>query len=142
MKTYEMNVATLDEYPEGECIPTATADILASTSIDKEESDARWDEITDHKLIEWAKSPEEFEADGMIGPSNKATQKAFDLLKFMQGYSWPLPTGVLADGDGGIVFENRQNSLYQRVEIDHKGVMTLSTYRGSKLVEHVGIEID
>ena len=109
------------------------SDVLVSKVSADEQVSAQWDSIIDDRLIDWAQHPKEFELEGLIAPSNAAVCKAQKLLNFMRDRGWPLPTGVIADGEGGIVIENRRDPVYQRIEISDQGSMQLVTFRNRKM---------
>ncbi len=116
---------------------------VLATEIDAREQIApRWQEIIDHKLIEWGHTQSEFEAEGLVGPNYKALSTAFKIVKYMREQSWPLPTGVIPDGEGGVVFENRHDPLYQRIEIDQNGCAFLATFHNCQLRYRVPVDIE
>jgi len=123
-------------------------DVLATEIGLKESVAARWDEIIDHKLIEWGSwrrstmLQQDFEADGLIGPTSQAICKACQLVNRMRMDGWDLPTGIIPDGEGGIAFENRHGSLYQRIEIQANGEMFLVTFRDAKLLDRSQIDVE
>lgn len=109
-------------------------------SID-EELAAHWDSIIDHKLIEWGRETEAFQVEGLIAPTSEAIGRACELVRAMRYEGWSLPTGVIPDGEGGIVFENRHGAFYQRVEIDEHGGMSFVTFQDATLVSRVPIDV-
>ncbi len=135
MSTAEMNVAMRDSTTGKRYLTeqTSEADVLVSAICLDEEIAAQWDAIIDDRLIEWGQYPNDFELDGLVAPSDRAIRKAYALLKFMRSQDWPLPTSVIADGEGGIVFENRRDPDYQRIEISDQGDMYLVTFRDRRM---------
>lgn len=117
-------------------------DVLVTEIGAKEQLAAGWDNIVDDKLIEWAVTRGEFEAEGLIGPSSEAISCAFRFAAFMRKHDFPLPTGLIPDGEGGIVFENRSGPSYQRIEIDQQGRACLATFLCYELLERVPIDIE
>jgi hypothetical protein len=115
--------------------------VLASALNVEERVSAEWDAIVDHKLIEWGNDQSAFQDEGLIGPTNQAIQKAHALVSFMRSNDWPLPTGVVPDGEGGIVFENRHEPTYQRIEIEPTGKMCLVTFRNCHLVSRDPVDV-
>lgn len=123
-------------------------DVLV-TEIDAREASApQWDDIIDRKLIKWGSwqndtvLQEGFEAEGFISPTSEAILKAYRIVANMRQQLWPLPTGVIPDGEGGIVFENKQRLLYQRMEIDQNGETSLATFNNAKLFDRRRIDIE
>ncbi|MEX2315706.1 MAG: hypothetical protein WD669_01050 [Pirellulales bacterium] len=144
MATSEMNITDRESAYLAEFARTFNAgnDVLASEVDAREASAVAWNNIVDNKLIEWGSTRSEFEDDGLVGPSYEAIGTALKFVKKMRKESWPLPTGVIPDGEGGIVFENRRGDLYQRIEIDQNGRTGLATFRDCKLVERASVEIE
>jgi|GEM_PF-5979235 len=144
MPTAEKNIAIRDPIFRDEYAGTdvSDVDILASTASEKETLAEGWYAIIDHPLIEWSQRCDDFELEGLVGPSGKAISKAGKLVSYMRSQEWPLPTGIIADGEGGIVFENKQDPIYQRIEIDERGLMMFVTFRDCKLQEQLNIDIE
>lgn len=109
------------------------AGILVSTINSYERESIQWESMIDDRLIDWAQHRDEFALDGLIAPSDHAISKAYKLLKFMRDHNWPLPTSVIADGEGGVVVENRRDPVYQRIEISDRGDMQLVTFRDRRM---------
>ncbi len=109
-------------------------EVLATTASDKEKLSERWNAIVDQPLIEWGQNPSCDDEDGLVMPSGKSIAEACKLVKHMRDQDWPLPTDVIADGEGGIVFENKNDPIYQCVEIDALGQMILFTFKNCKLI--------
>jgi hypothetical protein len=123
-------------------VEPTTDNVFASAVKIEEEQAARWTAIIDQKLIEWGRNSNNFQAEGLIGPSNNAIQKALSLLRYMRNSGWHLPSGVIPDGEGGIVFENRRGATYQRVEIDANGAMWLATFENCTLKSRDPVDVD
>lgn len=143
MSAIEMGVAERAAFD-----PRHTADyvtpeesVLALSANANEQMTARWDEVIDEKLIEWGRRSSEFELDGFVGPSNAAIRGAYEVIKYMRKSRWPLPTGVIADGEGGIVFESRHDPTYERIEVDERGNICFVKFYDCKLVERVPIDL-
>jgi hypothetical protein len=117
-------------------------DVLAINVRAKEAQEKGWDNIVDNKLIEWAVTRKDFELEGLLGPSCEAISCAYELVNQMRKNLWPLPTGVIPDGEGGIVFENRQDPIYQRIEIDQGGRAYLATFDDFQLMDRVSINFE
>src|SRR3972149_450027 len=150
MRTNELGVTIREsaDQVEYEQAMAVSNNVLASETEAREALTARGNEVIDHKLIEWgrwqfdSKLEEEFDAEGFSGPSSEAIRKAYLLVKQMRKEEWDLPTGIIPDGEGGIVFENRRDSTYQRIEIDHKGAMCLVTFQNCVLESRVPVDVE
>jgi hypothetical protein len=144
MLTIEPNITIQESAGRRDFTGTAIlgAEVLASEINIKERLAVRWSSIIDGKLIEWGKTRSEFEVEDLVGPTNEAIGTAFRFVKYMRSNGWPLPTGVIPDGEGGVVFENRHDPMYQRIEIDKDGRASLATFHDCQLMERVPIDIE
>lgn len=118
--------------------------VFATTANEKKVLAERWNAITDKLsvwLIEWGQNPSFTDEDGLVFPSGVSCSSACKLVIYMKDRSWPLPTGVIPDGEGGIVIENKQGSSYQCFEIDEDGLIRLSTFRNCKLLSQHNVEL-
>jgi len=106
-------------------------EVLATTASDKEKLSEHWNAIVD-QLSEWGLDSSVVDEDGLVFPSGKSCAAACKLVIYMKEQGWSLPTGVIIDGEGGIVFENRQDPSYQRFEIDKSGRIILFTFHDCK----------
>jgi hypothetical protein len=144
MPTAEKRITIQDSFYDAEIAVDEGfgSDVLASTVDVRERISARWSAIVDHSLIEWGQGRSSLELEGMTGPSSEAVAKAGKLVVYMRDHDWTLPTGVIADGEGGIVFENKQDPNYQRIEIDAHGTLNLVTFRDCRLVRQEQLNIE
>jgi len=115
--------------------------VFATTASDKKALAERWNAIVDRPLIEWGLNPSFTDEDGLEFPSKKACASAVELAAYLRDDGGPLPTGVIPDGEGGIVFENKQDPSYQCFEIDENGLIVLLTFRDCKLRSKHNIEL-
>ena len=106
----------------------------------REKAAEDWTRIIDEKLINWGLVSTFDQEDELEPPSGESIAKACELAKYMRDCGFPLPTGVIPDGEGGIVYENRQGNLYQSMEIDCSGMVELLTFRDCKLVSRQAID--
>lgn len=127
---------------------SAVVEVLALTKRQKDQLAERWTDVIDRKLIEWGKwrasedTQNEFRQEDFVGPTGEAIAKAYKFVKYMRGQGWPLPTGIIPDGEGGIAFENKQDTVYQRIEIDDCGIVHLATFRDCRLLERGLIDVE
>ncbi len=115
--------------------------VLATTASDKRSLAEQWNAIVDQPLIDWGLNPSFEDEDGLVMPTGLAVAKASELVTILRNRGWSLPTGVIPDGEGGIAFENKQGSSYQRFEIDENGRIMLLTFRDCKLLSQHNIEL-
>ena len=78
-----------------------------------------WDELTD-PLIEWPLRCDE-DNDGLGWPSRSVLASAYSLACKMRNLGEPVPSNIVPNGDGGVVFEWRGGPTYIKVEIDKDG---------------------
>lgn len=117
-------------------------DMLATIVTARNALRDKWTKLIDYTLIEWGLNPADFEDEGTMAPTREAVCKACDVARIMQSREWPLPTGVIPDGEGGIVFENRNDPLYQRLEILSDGSMNLVTFHDCTFQSSIPVEIE
>lgn len=108
--------------------------VLATTASDKKALAERWDAIVDRPLIEWGRNPSFIDEDGLVFPSRESCSSACKLVIDMKNHGCSLPTGVIPDGEGGIVIEYKKDPLYQCIEIDDLGQGILFTFMNCKLL--------
>jgi len=115
--------------------------VLAITASDRKCLAEQWNAIIDQPLIKWGLNPSVTDEDGLVFPSKKSCASAVELAARLRDHSWPLPTGVIPDGEGGIAFENKQGSSYQRFEMDENGHIMLLNFRDCKLLSQLNVEL-
>ena len=150
MPTAERNVAERDSFEHQEVanVDVPQQNVLVSDVNAEEELASHWDEVIDRRLIKWGEWStsdnvrRSFAEEGFVSPTGEAIRKAYKFVKYMRDEGWPLPTGIVPDGEGGIAFENRQDPLYQRIEIDDRGVAYLVTFRDCMLRERGLIDVE
>lgn len=81
-----------------------------------------WGKVLDEQLIEWASHPEDFFDEGLVPPSRQTIHLAYEhvLKPFRDGGRTP-PTHVVPDANGGVVFELRNNELFESIRIQADG---------------------
>ena len=113
------------------------ADEVAATTLmsirDFEQPSDPWSRIVDEKLIKWAADDHFLDDDGFEPPTSDSIARSAQLVKYMRERDFPLPTGVIPNGEGGIVFENRCDPAYQRLEIDETGRIELLMFENCEL---------
>ena len=73
-----------------------------------------WQDIMDYKLLEWVFHPELLEDDGLVAISPKIISEACKFCRLESGN--PVPSNVVPNGDGGIVFEWKEGSYFRTIE--------------------------
>jgi len=108
-------------------------DALVTSSAAVKEYHEAWTRLIDGKLIEWGWNPQVFN-DEIEAPTRVALAQAGQLATWMRERNWQLPTGIIPDGEGGVVFENRQGPNYERLEVLSDGAIYYVAFEGSKLI--------
>jgi hypothetical protein len=77
----------------------------------------------------------DLEDEGLKPPVSRAIAKATAIINSMLAGTYPPPTRVIPDGEGGIVFERwDKKGDGQRIVVSAVGIAELSTFEGSRLV--------
>ncbi len=92
-------------------------------------------------LAEWARDPEGLEEDGLLPPSPAALGAAVRLVKALDSKTMPPLQWLVPNGDGGIVFEWRQDSFAEKIEILDDGSVTYAYFEHTRLMFKIECEI-
>ena len=112
-------------------------DALATSANEDRIRSEAWDRLIDEVLIDWGTNPEQFDEEETAPPSGESLAVAGQLAVRMRDCGWPCPTGVIPDGEGGIVFERRQGGDYMRFEIQSNGTVEFASFCDCRLVERI-----
>lgn len=112
---------TLTEEPLRRVITGAAKDDSLASLVDQPNWDA-WQEVIDHKLIEWGRDPDQLAEDELIPPTRESVQQATLIALWFRKQRFPPPLRVVPDGDGGIVLERWSESRTVSIEIDSQGL--------------------
>jgi hypothetical protein len=94
-----------------------------------------WQEIIDRKLIEWGRDPARLEDEGVEPPTKETLQRAIHLAEAFRDEGLPNPNSVVADPNGGIVFERRERNMSEVFHLWDDGSMEYQRFEGTRLVE-------
>jgi hypothetical protein len=104
-----------------------------------------WQRLIDEKLIEWGRHPEQFEdEDGYKAPSADNLVRATEFITFCRDHGVPPALRMAPDGEGGIIFDWKNNPPYHVVmKIRSDGTMELLVFNDCSLVarERIGAEV-
>jgi hypothetical protein len=95
---------------------------------------AAWQQVIE-KLTKWARSPGEFEDDGLDPPSAETVQRAIDFARAAQEAGYPAPTGVVPDPNGGIIFDRTVEQQSEEYHFWDDGTVDYCRFEGTRLVE-------
>ena len=118
---------------------TSAADDEMFASSESEQNRTAWLEIIDHKLIDWGLKYGEVDEDGIIWPSRQSVSSACELANGMADNGKPTPTKVVPNGDGGIVFERKEGSFFETIEIFEDGSKEYCQFVNSNLRRRVAL---
>jgi len=117
--------------------------IFAMPTLYQKDELAPWNDILQNKLIKWRLDPDWFSGEeDFVAPSVRSIATAISLVTHMHENHWSLPTGVIPDGEGGIVFENRIDPVYERIEIEEDGALYCVSFVDCVLQSRYRVEIE
>src|SRR5438045_5784113 len=94
-------LSTISRGISGSFGTTAASDESLASS-NKQAGSQQWQQIVDHKLIEWAIAPQRFEDGYFIAPTSDSVRNAFELVHLLRSETFDVPQRVAANGNGGI----------------------------------------
>ena len=98
------------------------------------ENDDGWAKVLD-KFIEWGTHPESFIEEGFAAPSIDTICRAYEeVVKPFRKTCVP-PPQVVPDTHGGIVFERRDNGLFESIRVQADGQIEHCRFSNGKLVD-------
>lgn len=99
----------------------------------------RWQELIDHKLIEWGRDPSQFDDEGVEPPSREIIRLAIALAEWFKAQGLPAPDSVVPDPNGGIVFERREGGVSEVFHVWDDGTIEYQRFHGTRLVERCAV---
>jgi len=100
-----------------------------------QESRGKWQELIDHKLIEWGRNPSQFDDEGVEPPSGEIVRRAIEIAKQFRHDGLTPPDSIVPDPNGGIVFERREGDVAEVFHIWDDGTVEYRCFQGARLVE-------
>ena len=95
-----------------------------------------WGKVLDERLIEWAAHPEDFDEEGIVPPSRETISLAYQqVVKPFREKGLVPPSQVVPDTHGGIVFERRDNNIFESICVRADGHIEYCLFSNGKLVE-------
>ena len=126
----------------GQGVPAPTEPAGSNTTADERNA---WQRLIDEKLIEWGRHPEQFEdEDGYKAPRADNLVRATEFITFCRDHGVAPALRMAPDGEGGIVFDWKNNPPYHvMMEIHADGGMELLVFDDCKLVvrNRIGAEV-
>ncbi|MCX7421624.1 MAG: hypothetical protein NT013_19045 [Planctomycetia bacterium] len=97
--------------------------------------DESWEKVLNEKFIDWGNHPEDFLDEGFIPPSHKTISLAHEyVMKPFRKLHIP-PPQVVPDTHGGIVFERRDNGLFESIRVRADSHIEYCRFSNGKLVD-------
>ncbi|MHB1038250.1 MAG: hypothetical protein ACYC35_27830 [Pirellulales bacterium] len=94
-----------------------------------------WQQLIDHKLIEWGRDPDAIEDEGVDAPTRATVCSAIELAKTLGAAGLPAPGSVARDPNGGIVFEFCEKNVTEVFYVWDDGTIEYQKFEGSRLIE-------
>ena len=95
----------------------------------------KWGNVIDEQLIEWASHPEDFIDEDLEPPSRETIYLAYEhVLKPYRDNGRVPPSNVVPDANGGIVFELRNNDMFESIRVQADGHIEYCRFCGGRLV--------
>ena len=101
----------------------------------KDEAFQRWEALIDDPLIEWGRDPSQLENEEIQPPSKSTIQLAIRLAVMLSKPGFPAPTRIVADADGGIVFERQERNLFESIRLSADGSAEYCAFINARMVE-------
>ena len=99
-----------------------------------------WNTAMTH-LLEWYENPSQLTDEDMLPPSREIIFRAYRLALKMRDSRLPGPLRVLPDGEGGVVFERQDGSVFQTISIEANGCIEFISFEGSHLSTRIPITL-
>ena len=120
-----------------------TADVSATRDFERDEkSREKWQELIDHKLIEWGRNPSQFDDEGVEPPSGEIILQAIELAEQFRDKELTPPDSVVPDANGGIVFERRGGDVSEVFHVWDDGTIEYQCFQGTRLRERWALVVD
>ena len=111
----------------------AGEDALASTLANAGREKERWGAVIE-TLSRWRENADDLRDDGIVPPTPQLIDYACDFASACRE-DGPAPTHVAPAGDGGIVFEQGDPSLYHVLTFHPDGAIEATTFSNFQLID-------
>lgn len=95
---------------------------------------AAWQNLIDHKLIEWGRNPNQFADEDVEPISGKIVRTAIMLAQTWRDEDLAPPHSVAPDPNGGIVFERRHDNKTEVFHLWDDGTVEYQQFLGARLI--------
>jgi hypothetical protein len=93
-----------------------------------------WQRIIDGTLGEWQRDLSQLDDEGLEPPAREILSEVVKVAMALRDRGVDPPLRVLPNGEGGVVFEWRDNTYLSSLEMEKGGSLTLSVFSNSRLV--------
>jgi len=94
------------------------------------------------RLLAWYKDPSQLMDEDISPPTREIIYKAYHLALAMRDNRSPGPLRVVPDGEGGVVFEWQEGSVFETIGIEANGRMEFMSFEGSYLSTRMPIALE
>lgn len=137
-----MRTASVSSFMTPPVVPYSVASETSATRLSEvsqecaAEVDESWEKVINEKIIEWGNHPEDFNDEGFTPPSGDTISLAYQhvVVPFRKMGRVP-PSQVVPDTHGGIVFELRNNGLFESIRVRADGHIEYCRFSNGKLVD-------
>ena len=136
-----MRTASVSSFMTPPVVPYSVASETSATRLSEvsqecaAEVDESWEKVINEKFIEWGNHPEDFLNEGFIPPSRKTISLAHEYVMKPFRNLHIMPPKVVPDAHGGIVFERRDNGLFESIRVRADGHIEYCRFSNGKLVD-------
>ena len=120
--------------PLPEVVPTGV-DTESPVTPRDERARQSWQELIDHKLIEWGRNPDQLDDEGVEAPRSEILRLAIHLAERFRDEGFPPPHRVVPDPNGGVVFERREQEVSEVYHIWDDGTVEYQRFEGTRLIQ-------
>jgi hypothetical protein len=100
-----------------------------------------WNDLIDHPLRDWLANSSQLDDEETVMPTKETIQLAIQLAGIMSKKGHAIPTRVVPDAHGGIVFERKEGPVFEAIRIAADGRVERSVFRDGRLVSREGLTI-
>jgi hypothetical protein len=100
----------------------------------REEALPRWQALIDDQLLEWVRDPSQLDDDETQSPSREIISWAISLATSLSLQRYAAPTRIVADANGGIVFELQDKGLLESIRLSADGSAEYCAFEDARLV--------
>lgn len=101
---------------------------------DRERNRAAWQDLVNNTLIEWGRDPDQFDEEGIQPPAKETIRRAIRFAGLLDKADLTVPTRIVPDVRGGIVFEYPGNDAFVSFHIQLGRDIELRIFKNHQLI--------